>query len=514
MENSWLIAAAVLTPVAGAVGILLTRGRPNVREAVSLGAAAVLFSIVLALLPGVVAGERADLVAFEVLPGVGLRFTIEPLGIGFALIASLLWFVTVGYAIGYMRAHREEHQSRFYAFFALSIAATIGAAFAGNLLTLYLFYEALTLATYPLVTHGGAAKDRAGGRTYLMVLFGTSLTFLLLALAWTYSLTGSLEFVDGGVFRSGAGLVSGATPAVLAVIYALFLFGTGKAALMPFHRWLPAAMVAPTPVSALLHAVAVVKLGVFVILKVTVYTFGLDVLRDVGATTAMQYVAAATLLVAAVLAIREDNLKRRLAFSTISQLAYIVLAATLANGLAIAAGGMHIAAHAFAKITLFFCAGMILVSLHKTTVTELRGVGRMMPITLTAWVVASLCVIGMPLTGGFWSKWYLAQGTLEAGEPLLLGVVLLGSLLAMGYLLPPAIRAFYAADAESEHLIDARSPALAPAHGAEGAHGAAALRRFEAPWMSLAALTFTAVLSVLLFFAAPRILALLETIAR
>lgn len=505
METFWLIAAALLVPVAGAIGIVLARRIPNVREAVSIFAAALLLAFVVALVPSVSAGERPGFTAFEVLPGIGLRFNIEPLGLGFALIAAFLWLVTVIYAIGYMRAHGEGHQTRFYAFFALAIAATIGAAFAGNLLTLYLFYEALTLATYPLVTHGGSNKDRAGGRTYLMVLLGTSLTFLLLALAWTYALTGTLEFTSGGIFVANDELVPGASPIVLAILYALYVFGTGKAALMPFHRWLPAAMVAPTPVSALLHAVAVVKLGVFVILKVTLYTFGLDLLSAVGAARPMQYVAAATLLTAAVLAMREDNLKRRLAYSTISQLAYIVLAATLASSVAFVGGGLHIAAHAFAKITLFFCAGMILVSLHKTTVSELRGVGRQMPITLTAWVVASLCVIGMPLTGGFWSKWYLARGTLEAGEPLLLAVVLVGSLLAMGYLLPPAVRAFYAPlEPRAAHAPGSGS-AHAPYEESPPRLGA------EAPRASLAALTVTAVAALLLFFAAPPMVRWMES---
>lgn len=513
MDSTWLIVAAMLTPLVGAAGILLARGKPNLREAASLAAAAVLFGFVLLLTRAVLGGARPDFTVFEILPGVGLRFTVEPLGVGFALIASFLWFITVGYSIGYMRAHRERHQTRFYTFFAVSIASTVAAAFSGNLLTLYLFYEALTLATYPLVTHGGTDQDRAGGRTYLLILFGTSLTLLLLALAWTYHLTGTLDFASGGTFGANGGLVAGATPAVLAVIYALFLFGTGKAALMPFHRWLPAAMVAPAPVSALLHAVAVVKLGVFVVLKVSVYTFGLDVLRDAGAATVMQYVAAVTLLGAAVLAIREDNLKLRLAFSTISQLAYIVLAATLANGVALAGGGMHIAAHAFAKITLFFCAGMLLVSLHKTTVSELRGMGRAMPITFTAWFVASLCVIGMPLTGGFWSKWYLARGTLEAGEPLLLAVVLVGSLLAMGYLLPPVIRAFYSPAADAPPGAEHGTASLGHVAGTDQL-AAATAGRLEAPWPSLAAVTVTSALSVLLFLAAPRILETLETLAK
>ncbi len=490
MSGSGVLMLAMLIPLAGAGGILLLRKQPNLRESVSLLAAVLLFLTVASLMPAVASGERPVLELFEILPGIGLAFHAEPLGTGFALLVAGLWFITVLYAIGYMRAHEEENQARFYTFFAISIAATIGAAFAANLLTLYLFYEALTLATYPLVTHGGKEKDRAGGRTYLLLLLGTSLVFLLIAIVWTYELTGTLAFTEGGIFRVLGETVPGATPFVLALLYALFLFGTGKAALMPFHSWLPSAMVAPTPVSALLHAVAVVKLGVFAVLKITLYIFGLETLDDVGAGRAMQHVAAVTLLAGAVMALREDNLKRRLAYSTISQLAYIVLAATLANELSVAAGGMHIAAHAFAKITLFFCAGMILVSLHKTTASELRGIGRHMPVTVGAWIVASLAIIGLPLTGGFWSKWYLAQGAWAAGEPLMLAVILAGSLLAAGYLLPPAIRAFYTTPTG---VSATRSAVEAP----------------EAPRSSLIALCTTALLSVLLFFTAQPILTFL-----
>lgn len=490
MSFAFSMGVALLAPLFAASLIPLFRGRPNVRESISLIAALLVLGAVASLVPAVMAGERPHIELIEFLPGAGLTLMVEPLGLGFALVASLLWFVTVVYAIGYMRAHHEKNQARFYSFFALAIGITTAAAFAGNLLTLYLLYEALTLATYPLVAHGGEDRDRAGGRRYLMILFGTSLTFMLLAMAWTYSLAGTLEFTEGGIFLENGTLPEGLSATTLAILYALFLFGTGKAALMPFHRWLPAAMVAPTPVSALLHAVAVVKLGVFTILKITVYIFGVDVMQAANAGTFMQYVAAATLLLAAFIAIREDNLKRRLAYSTISQLAYIVLAASLANELSLLAGGMHIVAHAFAKITLFFCAGVILVSLHKTRVSELDGIGRAMPVTMVAWFVASLCVIGLPLTGGFWSKWYLAQGALSAGQPVLVGVVLLGSLLAVGYLLPPVLRAFYPANGKRHERGSVRAPASA-----------------------VSALAFTAAISALLFFMAPAILGMLEGFA-
>lgn len=489
MNLAWLTATAVGTPLIAAAAILLARKHPALRESVSVLGALALLVQVAALLPDVLSGGRPKLVVLEILYGIELGFQVEPLGLLFALVASFLWLVTIVYSIGYMRTHGELHQTRFFACFALAIAATIGGAFSADLLTLYLFYEALTLATYPLVTHGGKEADRAGGRTYLMILLGTSLIFLLLALVWTYSLTGTLSFTEGGLLADGDELRSGVTPGIMMVLYALFLFGTGKAALLPFHRWLPAAMVAPTPVSALLHAVAVVKLGVFAILKVTVYTFGAGTLVRFDASRIMQYVAATTLLVAAVLALRENNLKRRLAYSTVSQLGYIVLAATLANSYALLAGGMHILVHALAKITLFFCAGAILVSLHKTAVTELDGIGRQMPITVGAWIIASFCVIGLPLTGGFWSKSYLVQGALEAGQPVLVVVVLLGSLLAIGYLLPPAVRAFY--------MTPVQTTVVSPGFGT------------EAPRTSLAALVVTATLCVLSFFAAQPIVMLL-----
>lgn len=479
MESSWAMAAAALMPAAGAVGVALTGKRPNLREGVSLLAALLTFGSVLVLLPRVLAGERPDWVVFEFLPGISLRFTAEPLGVAFALIASFLWFVTVIYAAGYMRGHHEKNQTRFFTFFAISIGATLAAAFAGNLLTLYLFYEILTLATYPLVTHGGTASDRAGGRTYLMILLGTSLTFLLLALGWTYVLTGSLEFVEGGLLASAAEPVSAG---VLALLYALFLFGLGKAALMPFHRWLPAAMVAPTPVSALLHAVAVVKLGVFAVLKISVYVFGIDLLTG-GVSQPMLYVAGITVLLASLIAMTKDNLKARLAYSTIGQLGYIVVGAALASPLGVIGGGLHIAMHAFAKITLFFAAGAILVAAHKSRVSELDGLGRAMPFTFAAFAIGSLSIIGLPPFGGMWSKYYLVLGTIDAAEYALLAILAISSLLNVVYLLAIPMRAF----------LRQPAPAARGEHVSGGGTG-------EAPLPCLIAMGITSFGCVALFF--------------
>ena len=435
--NDSMLFLIVLTPFIGAGLIVVTGNRPNLRETISVATGLLLLAEVASLVPDVLAGETPGLLLAIPVPGVPLALQVEPLGLLFALIASSLWIVTTIYAIGYMRGHHEIHQTRFYAFFAIAIGATMGIALAQNLFTLFLFYELLTISTYPLVTHAGTPEARRGGRVYLGVLMGTSMGFLLLAVIWTWQLTGTTGFKAGGI------LAGQASPLVIGILYGLFVFGIGKAALMPFHRWLPAAMVAPTPVSALLHAVAVVKAGVFAILKVTVYIFGIDLVGGSTASTALLWVAALTIIGASLVALYQDNLKRRLAYSTISQLSYVVLGAVLANAASISGAAVHIATHAVGKITLFFCAGAILVAAHKTRVSELDGLGRQMPLTMGAFLIASLSIAGLPPTGGLWGKWYLALGALDAGYGILVGVLMLSTLLNIAYLLPIPLRAFF-----------------------------------------------------------------------
>ena len=436
MSDSMLF-LIVLTPLIGAGLIVVTGNRPNLRETVSVATGLLLLAEVASLVPDVLAGETPGLLLAIPVPGVPLALQVEPLGLLFALIASSLWIVTTIYAIGYMRGHHEIHQTRFYAFFAIAIGATMGIALAQNLFTLFLFYELLTISTYPLVTHAGTPEARRGGRVYLGILMGTSIGFLLLAVIWTWQLTGTTGFKAGGI------LAGQTSPLVIGILYGLFAFGIGKAALMPFHRWLPAAMVAPTPVSALLHAVAVVKAGVFAILKVTVYIFGIDLVGGSTASTALLWVAVLTIIGASLVALYQDNLKRRLAYSTISQLSYVVLGAVLANAASISGAAVHIATHAVGKITLFFCAGAILVATHKTRVSELDGLGRQMPLTMGAFLIASLSIAGLPPTGGLWGKWYLALGALDAGYGILVGVLMLSTLLNIAYLLPIPLRAFF-----------------------------------------------------------------------
>ena len=474
----------IALPLAGAVLVVALGRWPNLREAASLVTAGWLFVEVLSLLPEVESGARPSAVLAAFIPEIPLALEVEPLGMMFALVASFLWIVTTIYSIGYMRGHGESNQTRFYACFAIAIASAIGVAFAANLLTLFVFYEVLTLSTYPLVTHSGTDEARRAGRVYLGVLLGTSIAFQLFAILWIWVLTGDTSFRAGGILAGHAG------PFTTGVLLALFVFGIGKAAVMPFHRWLPAAMVAPTPVSALLHAVAVVKAGVFAVLKVVVYVFGPAHLAVAGgrATVWLLAVAALTVLAASLVAMRRDNLKARLAYSTVSQLSYIVLGALLATTWGIVGAGLHIVMHAFAKITLFFCAGAILVAHHRTEVSELDGIGRSMPVTMVAFLVASLSIVGLPLLGGMWSKWYLALGTIEAGRHAVLAVLMLSSLLSVAYLLPIPVRAFLRGN------------------GRTGNAGAIE----EAPWPCVVAIAATALGCLALFWYADRWVRLLE----
>jgi multicomponent Na+:H+ antiporter subunit D len=442
MTDSSLILLAIGLPLFGALGIALLHRFPQVRDAFMVASAVVVFAAVVKVFLRYQDGGALQVSLLEIIPGIDLGFSVEPLGMVFALVASGLWIITSIYAIGYMRGANEKNQTRFYACFSIAIFAAIGIAFSKNLLTLFVLYEVLSLSTYPLVAHKGTEQAKQGARTYLGLLLGTSIGLMLPAMLVTYSLTGTLEFKLGGIMQ---GQIS---PSVGAILLLLFMFGIGKAALMPFHRWLPAAMVAPTPVSALLHAVAVVKAGVFTVLKVTVYLFGTEYLQSLWSSQFLMAVASFTMIAASLVALQKTNLKARLAYSTVSQLSYIVLGAMLASQLAIVGAGMHIVMHAFGKITLFFCAGAIYVAAHKTEIYELDGLGRKMPITMFAFFIGALSVIGAPPLGGLWSKWHLMLGAVDAGQAFFVGVFLLSTLLNIAYLLPPVVRAFLLPEAK------------------------------------------------------------------
>jgi multicomponent Na+:H+ antiporter subunit D len=484
MNGAEAVALALALPLAGALLLPLVGRWPNLREAVTLTISGALLLVVLAISGEVLAGGRPGLEILEVLPGLALAFEVEPLGLLFALVASSLWIATSCYSIGYMRGHGESNQTRYYTFFAVAILGTIGVAFARNMFTLFICYELLTLSTYPLVTHHQTEKARKAGRVYLGVLLSTSIGLLLLGMIWTWNLAGTLEFMPGGILDGKA------DDRMIGVLLALFAFGTGKAALMPFHRWLPAAMVAPTPVSALLHAVAVVKAGVFTVMKVCVYIFGADLLTGTEANVWLMYAAGVTIILASLIALTKDNLKARLAYSTVSQLSYIVLGAALANEWGIIGGSMHIVMHAFGKITLFFCAGAIYVAAHKTEISDMRGIGRTMPVTTFAFMIGSLSVIGLPPLGGSWSKWFLALGAADAEQSLFIAVLMISSLLNIAYLMPIPIRGFFS-----------RPP---------GDDSGGPLRIKEAPLFCLLPICFTALGCIVLFFFANDVYRLLQ----
>ena len=472
MTGGSLIALALCLPLFAALAIWFVGNSPNQRDAVTLITAAALFLVVLAILPLVLAELPVELELLAPVPGLKIAFAVEPLGMIFAGVASFLWIVNSIFSIGYMRGNKEPRQTRFYVCFAIAIGATMGLAFAENLFTLFICYEILTLSTYPLVTHHKNDEARQAGRTYLGILLGSSIVLFLPAIIATWVFTNTLSFATGGI-------MTGKVPHVVgSVLLLLYLYGIGKAALMPIHRWLPAAMVAPTPVSALLHAVAVVKAGVFTIVKVAVYIFGLDYLRELALADIALYLAGFTIIVASIVALRQDNLKRRLAYSTVSQLSYVIMAALILSPLSTIGAALHLAVHAFGKITLFMAAGAIYTAAHKINVSQLDGIGKRMPWTMGAFAIGALSMIGLPPAGGFLSKWYILLGALEAEQMFALAVIVGSTLLNAAYFLPIVYAAFLKPEATDAH---------------DHEHG-------EAPLPIVIALVITASATVLLFF--------------
>ncbi|PHR94344.1 MAG: cation:proton antiporter [Robiginitomaculum sp.] len=438
MTPEFALMALLAIPAIAAVLIPFAGKWPNVREGITGVAGVLLLANVIWLVRyvGQSPENRPELFLIQFAGNFELKLVLEPLGAVFAAIASSLWLVNTVFTIGYMRDNKEKNQTRFYTCVAIAISAVMGIASAGNLITLFVFYEILTLSTFPLVTHKGDAKAKKGGRIYLLVLMATSLGLFLPAVMGTYVLAGTTDFQVGGVFPEGFSLTAAS------ILLLLFAFGIGKAALMPVHPWLPNAMVAPTPVSALLHAVAVVKAGVFTMLKVVVYIFGIELAGQTPASTFLCWVAAITIVLASIIALRKDNLKARLAYSTISQLAYITLGAMLAAPAAIMGGALQIIMHAWGKITLFMCAGAIYTVAHRTEISSMNGLGRTMPWVFGAFLVGSLSIIGLPPMGGSWPKYYLMLGTLSSGKQVLLGALIISSILNVAYLVPVAVRGF------------------------------------------------------------------------
>lgn len=427
---------AILVSAIASLLILFSDRSRNLRETWTILASVLKFLITLSLLPLVLQGNVITFNFFELFPGVVSGFRVDALGLYFALLSSGLWIITSIYSIGYMRSLKEHEQTRYFFSFALSLSATLGIAFAGDLITFFIFYELLTLATYPLVTHKETPEAIQGGRKYLVYSLSAA-ALLLIAIAVTYTQTGQLTFQAGGFLGSMENV------RLLTLLLFLFLYGCAvKAALFPVHAWLPTAMVAPTPVSALLHAVAVVKAGAFGVLRIVGYVFGPEILQSTGLWQVIAVLAGFTILGASFIALAQDNLKRRLAYSTISQLSYIILGAALVTPSAYQGSILHLANHAFLKITLFFCAGVIYVKTHKENISDMRGIGYSLPWTMTLFAAASIGLSGFPPMNGFISKWFLCKGALEAGSWAALAVYLISALLNAAYLLPVVVTAF------------------------------------------------------------------------
>lgn len=380
---------------------------------------------------------QAEARLFEINEFLNIYFRIDKLGILFSLLVSVLWIFTSWYSMEYMK--HEGKENRFFTFFTATLGVTMGIAFSGNLITLYVFYEFLTLITFPLVIHADSAEALKTGKKYLIYSFGGA-ALILFGMLILFSLTNNTNFVPYGIIKSA----SDSDMRLYLISYTAMFIGFGvKAALVPFHSWLPAAMVAPTPVSALLHAVAVVKSGVFALVRMSYFIFGAEMIGSFHINGLLSVLIVISIIMGSFLALHQSNLKKRLAYSTISQLGYILLGLVMLDKEAFMGGLLHLVNHAVIKITLFFCVGAILYTTHKTDISQIRGIGKEMPITMGCFAVAAVSLIGIPPTNGFVSKWYLAQGGLNVGKWIFPIILLLSALLTALYLLPVVTEAFF-----------------------------------------------------------------------
>ena len=439
---------AVICPAIVALLILFSGKRPNLREGWTLLGSAALCFIVLSMTSVVLDYGPIQSSWFDLFPNVEFAFKVDALGLIFATTSSCLWILVSFYSIGYMRSMKEHAQTRYYFSFALALLGAMGVALAANLVTMFIFYEILTISTYPLVAHEESPEALSAGHKYLAYLLGSGI-FFLIGILMTYSLVGTTDFNYRGILQPALNSTSRIT---LQIVFFCFLIGFAKAAWMPVHAWLPSAMVAPTPVSALLHAVAVVKAGVFGIIRIVCYIYGIDIMHTLGLGMILAAVAAFTIIVANFYAIGQDNLKRMLAYSTINQLSFIILGVALLSPMAVTGAMLHIPFHGFMKITLFLCAGAVAAITGKKTISDMAGLGRVLPITLGAFVVGAFGMCGAPPLAGFISKWHVALGAVESGALFFLVIIFAGSLLDVVYFFPVIRTAFFGKPREDEKL--------------------------------------------------------------
>jgi formate hydrogenlyase subunit 3/multisubunit Na+/H+ antiporter MnhD subunit len=439
---------ALICPSCVALLILFSGKRPNLRESWTLLGSIGLCLIVLSMTPAVLGRGPIEFSWFNLFPDVEFAFRADALGLIFATTSSCLWILVSIYSIGYMRTLEEHAQTRYYFSFALALLGAIGVALAANLVTMFIFYEILTISTYPLVAHEESPEAISAGHKYLAYLL-TGGVFFLIGILMTYSLVGTTDFNYQGILKPALQLTSNVT---LQIVFFCFLLGFAKAAWMPVHSWLPSAMVAPTPVSALLHAVAVVKAGVFGIIRVVCHIYGIELMQILGLGVVLAGVAAFTIIVANFYAIGQNNLKRLLAYSTINQLSFIILGVALLSPMAITGAMLHIPFHGFMKITLFLCAGAIAAITGKKTISELAGLGKALPITMSAFLIGAFGMCGAPPLAGFISKWHVALGAVESGAFFFLIIIFAGSLLDVVYFFPVIRIAFFGKKSEDKTL--------------------------------------------------------------
>ena len=472
IEESLSPLLAILCPAFASILIVVSGTRPNIRESWTMLASILQFLIILSMVPIIVDGTIITCTFFTAFPNVDFGFRVDAFGLIFAITSSFLWILVSSYSIGYMRSLHEHAQTRYYFCFAWAIFGAVGVALSGNLLTMFIFYEILTISTYPLVAHDQTPEALFAGRKYLAYLL-TSGVFFLAAVVLTYHYTGTTDFENGGIPN-----LAEVSRAALMGLFALFLLGFMKAAWMPFHSWLPTAMAAPTPVSALLHAVAVVKAGVFGIVRVVCYIYGVDLMHGLGLGFALVSIAIFTMIVANLFALAQDNLKRRLAYSTINQLSLIIFGVALLSHGGIEGAMMHIPFHGFMKITLFMCAGAIMVASGKRNISEMAGLGRTMPVTMLAFTVGALGMCALPPTAGYITHHFFVHGSEEAGLGYFPYILLIVAILDVMYFFPIIYTAFF------------EKP--------EGSSGKNKIK--EAPLFMLVPITITAIVSIIFYF--------------
>jgi multicomponent Na+:H+ antiporter subunit D len=426
----WLpLATVMVSAVAGLLIFALGERRQSARTAINLLAAGLKLLLVGLIGLMVLAGHTPEF-RLALLPGLDLVLRADALSMLFATLSAVLWLVTTIYAIAYLE--RSPNRARFFGFFSLCVAATMGVAMAGNLLTFFIFYELLTLTTWPLVVHTGTSAAIASGRSYLRYTLSGSALFLI-GLIWLYGLAGPQDFIAGGNL---IGLESGSALS-LQLIFVLLVIGMGvKAALVPLHGWLPRAMVAPAPVSALLHAVAVVKAGAFGLVRVVEDVYGPALVSTLGLALPLALLASLTIIYGSILALRQSDIKKRLAYSTVSQVSYITLGLAVGGSLATIGGLVHLVHQGLMKITLFFCAGIFANLLGVKSIEQMNGIGRKLPWTSACFTIGALGMIGLPPVAGFISKWYLGAGAVAAGQQWVLLVLVASTLLNAAYFLP------------------------------------------------------------------------------